>query len=272
MDRPDWAPEGLDVDRPSAARIYDYLLGGFHNFEVDRQIARKTMESMPDVVTQALANRAFLHRSVRFLIGAGIRQFLDLGSGIPTLGNVHEIAQAADPDARVVYVDIDPIAVAHSRQILSSIPTAIPNVAVIHEDMTHPDEIMSDPALRAVFDLSQPVAILLVAVLHVVGDAANPVAIMARYRDLVAPGSYLVIAHGTFEGRPEESARLVEISKRTPTPLTLRSRQEIGAFFDGYDLVEPGLVFAPAWHPDGPDGAEGDPALSGNVAGVGRKR
>ena len=268
MDRPEWAPEGLDIDRPSAARIYDYLLGGFHNFEIDRQVARQAMEGMPDVVTQALANRAFMHRSVRYLVGAGIRQFLDLGSGIPTLGNVHEIAQVADPEARVVYVDIDPIAVAHSRQIL----TSVPNTAVIHQDMTRPDEIMSHPALRAAFDLSQPIAILLIAVLHAVGDDANPVGIMARYRDLIASGSYLVIAHGTFEGRPEETARLVEISKRTPTPLTPRSREEIGAFFDGYDLVEPGIVFAPAWHPDGPDGPEGDPALSGNLAGVGRKR
>ena len=120
-------PVDLNTSVPHSARIYDYLLGGFHNFEVDRQVARQAMQSMPDVVTQALANRAFLHRSVRYLIGAGIRQFLDLGSGIPTLGNVHEIAQAVDPDARVVYVDIEPIAVAHSRQILS----AVPNTAVI---------------------------------------------------------------------------------------------------------------------------------------------
>ena len=268
MDRPEWAPEGLDADRPSAARIYDYLLGGFHNFEVDRAVARQAMAAMPDVVTQAQANRAFLHRSVRYLVGAGVRQFLDLGSGIPTLGNVHEIAQAVDPDARVVYVDIDAIAVEHSRQILNGVP----GTAVLQQDMRNPEAILADPELTAVVDLSQPVAVILIAVLHAVPDSDDPAGVVARYRDALAPGSYLVIAHGSHEGRAEEAEKLVEVSRRTPTPLTLRGRAEVGAFFDGFDLVEPGITFAPSWRPETPEDAGEHPERSGNIAGVGRKR
>jgi hypothetical protein len=269
MDRPEWAPEGLDVDRPSAARIYDYLLGGFHNFEVDRAAARHAMTVIPDIVTQAQANRAFLHRSVRYLVGAGVRQFLDLGSGIPTLGNVHEIAQAVDPDARVVYVDIDAIAVEHSRQLLATVP----GTAVLRQDMRKPEAILADPALRAVFDLSQPVAVILIAVLPAVPDADDPFGIVTRYRDALARGSYLVIAHGSNEGRDEQEAeRLVAISRQTPTPITLRSKAQVAAFFDGFDLVEPGLTFAPSWRPETPQDAGEHPDRSGNIAGVGRKR
>lgn len=268
MDRPEWAPEGLDVDRPSAARIYDYLLGGFHNFEVDRAVARQAMAAMPDLVTQAQANRAFLHRAVRHLAAAGVRQFLDLGSGIPTLGNVHEIAQSVDPDARVVYVDIDAIAVEHSRQILATVP----GTAVLQQDLRHPEAILADPALTAVLDLSQPVAVILIAVLHAIPDSDDPAGVVARYRDALVPGSYLVVAHGSSEGRLEEADQLVEVSKRTPTPLSLRSQKEIAAFFDGYDLVEPGITFAPSWRPETPEDVGEHPERSGNIAGVGRKR
>lgn len=268
MQRPDWAPDGIDIERPSAARIYDYLLGGSHNFAADREIARQAVAAMPDVAVQARANRAFLHRAVRFLVGAGVHQFLDIGSGVPTVGNVHEIAQTEAPDATVVYVDIDPVAVAHSRHLLSTND----RTAVLQEDLRHAEKLLEQPEVHAVLDLSKPVAVLLVAVLHAIPDEDDPVGAVRRLTDELAAGSYLAIAHGTAEGRPEESERLVEISKRTTTPLTIRDRPSILRFFDGFDLVEPGLVFAPQWHPESPNDVGEQPWLSGNLVGVGRKR
>ena len=180
---------------------------------------------------------------------------------------MHEIAQRVDPQARVVYVDIDPVAVAHSRQILADVP----HTAVVQEDLRRTDRILADPELHAVLDLAQPVAVLAVAVFHAIGDDDDPAGVVARFRDALAPGSYLAIAHGTEEGRPEESRRLAELSHRTPTPITLRSSARIAAFFDGYDLVEPGLVWAPLWRPDSPHQVPEHPEYSGNLAGVGRK-
>ena len=257
----------MDTGQPTAARVYDYLLGGVHNFEVDREFARQAIELMPDVAVQARANRAFLHRAVRFLVGAGVRQFLDLGSGIPTVGNVHEIAQRADPLARVVYVDMDPVAVAHSRQILANVP----HTAVVQEDLRRTDRILADPELHKVLDLGEPVAVLAVAVFHAIGDEDDPAGVAARLRDALARGSYLAVAHGTDEGRPEESRRLAELSRRTPTPITLRSRARVAALFDGYDLVEPGLTWAPLWRPDSPHQVPEHPEYSGNLVGVGCK-
>jgi hypothetical protein len=246
--------------------MYDYLLGGFHNFAADREVARQAIEAMPDAAVQAQANRAFLHRAVRFLVDAGVRQFLDLGSGIPTLGNVHEIAQEAAPEAAVVYVDIDPIAVAHSRHIL----TANRRAGVVHEDLRRPHRVLADPEVRRVLDLSKPVAVLAVAVLHAIGDEDDPVGTLGRYGEAAVPGSYLVIAHGVAS-RGEESKRLVEILKRTATPVTARAAPEIEAMFDGFDLIEPGLVWAPLWRPESPDEVPDRPELSGNLVGVGRK-
>jgi SAM-dependent methyltransferase len=222
---------------------------------------------MPDVTVQAQANRAFLHRAVRFLVDSGVRQFLDLGSGIPTLGNVHEIAQAAAPQARVVYVDVDPIAVTHSRQIL----TGNQRAAVVHEDLRRPGRVLADAGLRRVLDLAEPVAVLAVAVLHAISDTDNPAGVLAEYRDAVVPGSYLVIAHGV-DSRPVDGKKLVELSRRTTTPLTRRTGAQIEAMFEGFDLVEPGLVWAPLWHPESPHEVPAQPELSGNLVGVGRKR
>src|SRR5256885_7961686 len=155
MGQPDWAPEGIDLSRPSVARAYDYTLGGAHNFAVDRDFARHLLAAVPDMRITARANRAFLHRAVRFLVEAGVRQFLDIGSGIPTVGNVHEIAQAAAPDARVAYVDIDPVAVAHSRQILAGNPGATP----VPADLRRPDDNLGHPEGRALLDFDQPLAL-----------------------------------------------------------------------------------------------------------------
>jgi SAM-dependent methyltransferase len=266
MDLPDWAPESVDIDRPTAARIYDYLLGGCHNFAADREMAHKVIAAMPDLPLQAQANRAFLHRAVQYLVAAGVRQFLDIGSGIPTLGNVHETAQRAAPDARVVYVDMDLVAVAHSRQILA----VNDRTSTIEEDLRRPERILGHPDVRALLDFGQPVAVLLVAILHVIPDDDDPAGIVRRLRDALVPGSYLAIAHGTNEGRTETAAELTRLSTRTPTPMTPRTRAQVAGFFDGFDLVEPGLVWAPQWHPDSPDDVDA-PERSMNFVGVGRK-
>jgi SAM-dependent methyltransferase len=257
----------VDTELPSAARIYDYLLGGSHNFAADRDVAHKAIAAMPDVPVQAQANRAFLRRAVQYLSAAGIDQFLDIGSGIPTLGNVHEVAQRANAGARVGYVDLDPVAVAHGRALL----TGDDRTAVIQEDIRRPDRILGHPELRAVLDLDRPVAVLLMAILHVIPDADDPVGLVARLRDALVPGSYLAIAHGTDESRPAEAEELRRLSEKTATPLTLRTRAGVTRLFAGWDLVEPGLVWAPEWHPDSPDDVGAHPELSSNLVGVGRK-
>jgi SAM-dependent methyltransferase len=267
MERPTWAPEGVSLDQPSPARIYDYLLGGSHNSAADRAVARQVIEAMPDAVAVARANRAFLYRAVRFLVDAGVRQFLDLGSGIPTAGNVHEIAQRAASDARVVYVDVDPVAVAHSRALLAGNE----RTAVIQADLRDPDRILRSGQARGLLDLDQPVGLLMVAILHVIPDADDPAGLVGRFRDAVPTGSYLVIGHGTGDSRPEETGRIQEISRRTPTPLTPRSHEQIGRFFAGFDLVDPGLVWAPQWRPDPDDKPDPHPERAANYGGVGRK-
>jgi SAM-dependent methyltransferase len=194
-----------------------------------------------------------------------VNQFLDLGSGIPAVGNLHDIALRGSSDARVVYVDSDPVAVAYGQRLLADRP----NVVTVDGDLRRPSEILGDARIRAVLDFDRPVAVVLVAVLHVISDADDPYRIVAEYRDAIAPGSYLVIGHGARESRPEADD-LVEISRQTTTPMTLRTADEIARFFDGFDLLEPGLVWAPLWRPDGP--APEDPQRSGNLAGVGRRR
>jgi len=267
VEPPSWAPEGASLDQPSAARIYDYLLGGSHNSAADRELARQVIEVMPDAAAVARANRAFLYRAVRFLIDAGVRQFLDIGSGIPTAGNVHEIAQRAAPEARVVYVDVDPVAVAHSRALLAGNDLT----AVLHADLRQPDRILHCAQVRALLDLDQPVGLLMVAILHVIPDSDDPAGLVARFRDEVASGSYLVIGHGTADSRPEESRKIRELSRRTPTPLTHRNHQEISRLFAGFELVEPGLVWVPQWRPDPDDEPDPHPERASNYGGIGRK-
>jgi hypothetical protein len=267
MERPDWA-ESVDIERPSAARIYDYMLGGSHNFAIDREVAKQAMVAIPNVAHIAQVNRAFLRRAVRWLVDAGVRQFLDIGSGIPTLGNVHEVAQKVAPDARVVYVDIDPVAVTHSRHILAGNDLAV----VIEEDARHPEKILGHPDVRALFDFGQPVAALVVAVLPFIPDADDPCGALARLQGGLASGSYVVIAHRTDEAhRPEDVIRGRRMFERTSTPVQLRGRAAIARFFAGLDLVEPGLVWASQWRPEEPESADDHPERSGNYVGVGRK-
>jgi hypothetical protein len=195
-----WPPE-VDVSRPHAARMYDYYLGGKNHFAADRKLADKVLASMPAARTAARENRAFMGRAVRFLAEeAGIRQFLDIGTGLPATGSVHEIAQAVAPAARVVYVDNDPLVLAHARALLSSSPEG--KTAYVHADLRDPAAILANRAVRAVLDFDQPVAVMLVAVLHFILDEDQPARIVATLLDSLPPGSYLVASHGTTEHDP----------------------------------------------------------------------
>jgi SAM-dependent methyltransferase len=264
---PDWVPPEVDTGRANVARVYDYWLGGSHNFLTDQDLARSIVAVEPNIRAMARANRAFLGRAVRFLAAAGIRQFLDIGSGIPTEGNVHEVAQHAVPDSRVVYADIDPVAVAHSKAILAGNQ----NAAIIEADARKPEKILTDHTVRRLIDFSQPVGLLLVAVLHVIGDADDPWRIVARLRDALAPGSYLVLCHATSESKPAVAQAIEKVYTRgVTTGSRIRSRAEILRFFDGFDLVDPGLVYMPQWRPDSPDDVPADPSQLWALVGVGR--
>ncbi|MDQ7909516.1 SAM-dependent methyltransferase [Phytohabitans sp. ZYX-F-186] len=263
MDRPAWAPPGVDLERPSTARIYDYMLGGLHNFAVDRQMAEQVLAVGPQIRLAAHANRGFLRRAVEFLAGTGIRQFLDLGSGIPTVGNVHEAAHHVAPDAKVVYVDVDPVAVAHSLAIVEGDE----RVTVVRADIRDPETILKDPRVTGALDFTQPVAVLIVAVLHFVPDSDDPAGIVAKLRDAIVPGSYIAISQvATFpyELSPEEQAVADRYTRANA--VALRTREQIATFFDGLELVEPGLVDPAKWRADG-DITEMVPSF----AGVGRK-
>jgi hypothetical protein len=257
-------PEAFDPDQASAARMYDYYLGGSHNFVADREAAARVMERLPDIPLMAQANRAFLHRAVRYLLEQGIRQFIDLGSGIPTAGNVHEVA----PEAHVVYVDIDPVAVAYSETIL----TAAPRATIVHADIRDPRQVLESPITRGLIDFDQPVALLMVAIMHFVSDADDPGGLVAAFRDAVPAGSAIALAHGTFDERPHEITRLAEIYQNSANPTTFRTRAQIQQFLDGWELSEPGLTWVVDWRPDWPDENEGSAAWCSNYGAVGWKR
>jgi S-adenosyl methyltransferase len=265
----EWQPAGIDVDTPSAARIYDYALGGAHNFAADRAAASALFKALPgdDAWMVARANRAFLQRAVRYCCAQGIRQFLDLGSGIPTVGNVHEIAHQVDPSCRVVYVDNDPVSVATTRHLLC----AVPNAVIVDADVRDPQAVLSAEETRKMLDFSQPLAVMMVAVLHYVSEEDNPGQIVARYRSELAPGSFLVLSHTTDDPRPEVAAAIKKIFDETATPVTHRDRDEMFDFFKGLDLVEPGLVWTPQWRPEDESGPGYEhPERSATFAGVAR--
>src|SRR5689334_8693366 len=201
----DGGARGADFERPNVARMYDYFLGGSHNFAVDRKAAAAVLAAVPGIRALARQNRNFLRRAVQYLAHQGVRQFLDLGSGIPTVGNVHEIAQRDAPGSRVVYVDIEPVAVSHSRTLLEDNP----DTAVAQLDLRRPDQVLDSPEVRDLLDLTRPVAVLAVAVLHFLPDSDDPAGVLARYRDAVAPGSRLVVSHASLspERLMEQSAR-----------------------------------------------------------------
>jgi hypothetical protein len=266
---PGWVPPGVDTKRANAARVYDYLLGGSHNFLADQDVARSIAAVEPSVRMIARANRDYLGRAVRFLAAAGVRQFLDVGSGIPTQGNVHEVAQQARPGARVVYAEIDPVAIAHSKAILAGNDHA----AIIEADLHQPENILGHADTRRLIDFSQPTGLLLVSVLPFISDARDPWSIVATLRDSLAPGSYLVLCHATDESRPLVAQAAEKVYNRSvSTQAQMRSRADILRFFDGFELVDPGLVYIPQWRPDSPADVPSDPGKFWGLVGVAQKR
>lgn len=262
-------PGDGEPELPSAARMYDAMLGGFNNYAVDRRAVERAAAIYPDIALVARANRAFLRRAVTYLLEQGIDQFLDLGSGIPTVGNTHEVAGRLNPAARVVYVDRDPLAVAHSAALLGDHPHA----AAVQADVRRPDLILADPATRHLLDLDRPVGVLLLAVLHFVTDDAEAHGLVATLRAALAPGSCLAISHATYEGAPPAiPAQMARFYAGTANPGKVRTRAEIARFFAGLELAEPGLVPTPLWRPEAGDLTFRDePTRSLGLVGVGRK-
>ena len=261
---------GIDTTTPNVARIYDYLLGGKDNFAADRAAAQQLMVATPDIAGIVRDNRAFIGRAVRHIAGeAGIRQFLDLGAGLPTQLNVHEMAQRIAPDARVVYVDSDPVVWLHGQALLARGD----GVAMVGADLRQPAGILQHPDVLRLLDLTQPVAVVCASVLHFVPDEDEPHRIIAEYRDRLAPGSYLVISHGASATEEEDPTGVVDsftsVYRQASAQLHVRSVPEIRRFFDGFDLVDPGIVWMNEWRPDPGIPAAGQ--ATSLRAGVGRK-
>jgi len=263
---------GSERKAATSARIYDYFLGGIHNFAADREAAQAIISMFPITPVVAKANRAFLGRAVRHLAGLGVTQFLDIGSGIPTVGNVHEIVQASIPDGRVVYVDIDPVAVAESMNILDGNAYA----TAVRGDVGDPQAILGNPRVKAFLDLGRPVALLLVAVMHFVPDDDVAYDAVGQLLAALAPGSHLVMSHGLRVppdqvDQPDLRAMRDVYKRRTTSQLKLRTREEFTRFFDGTRLVDPGVVWVPRWRPAGGDPADfaDDPSRCAMLAAVG---
>jgi S-adenosyl methyltransferase len=247
--------------------MWDYLLGGAHNFAIDREVAEQGIKIKPDLPEVARQVRGFIHRAVAYLSSVGIDQFVDIGSGIPTRGNVHERAQRINPAAKIAYVDHDPVAIAHSQALLRGND----RVAALLGDLRDPAAILRQPALRDLIDFDRPVGLLLVAVMHFVPDEGDPKAVVATLRDALAPGSYLAMQHATLDKQPESTARMVEhFNAKSPEPMTWRNREQITEFFDGFTILEPGVVFLSQWRPEEPD-VEPEPERFAAYTAIGRK-
>jgi S-adenosyl methyltransferase len=253
----------LDPTKPSAARIYDYLLGGKDNFAVDRDAAERVLVVAPDQRQLARANRAFLIRAVRVLAEAGIRQFIDLGTGLPTSPSLHEVARTADPAARVVYVDKDPIVKVHNDALLATDE----NITSLLADVREPDGVLADPQLRRLIDFTEPVGLMCVAVLHVVADEHDPAQIIASFRRRLPAGSHLALSQFAADSEPDAMAELRTVAAGTPVETYFRSREEIRGFFGDFEFLPPGLVEVQAWRPDSPP----RPTRLKIVGGVARK-
>jgi hypothetical protein len=266
---PGFAASEIDTSKPHPARMYDAYLGGKDNYAADREAVRQILRAFPEVRAMARANRAFMQRAVRFLAGeAGIPQFIDIGTGIPSAGNVHEVAGQVAPGARVVYADNDAIVHVHASALLTGSGTT----AIVLADLRDPGAILAHPKVRELIDFGQPVALLLVAILHFLAEGEDPVGIVATLRDALPPGSYLALSHGTADFHPPGVAgEAASAYEHATAPLVLRTFDQVSAFFDGFELVEPGLVQAPLWRPDGKPPRPKDLAKLGIYAGVGRK-
>ncbi|MCD0481542.1 SAM-dependent methyltransferase [Streptacidiphilus sp. ASG 303] len=244
-------PTDLRTDIPHPARMYDYFLGGKDNFPADREAAEQALRISPEFRTGALANRAFLQRAVRHVAREGVRQFLDIGTGIPTAGSTHQIAAEVAPDVRVAYLDNDPIVLVHGRALLAAAGRG--NATVIQADLRDPEKILADEEVRAVLDFDRPIALMLVSVLHFLGDDQDPVGIVRRLTEALPSGSRLVLSHATGDfATPEQVDRARALYANSTAPLVPRTREQVAAFFEGLDLEEPGLVTTPLWRPDGP--------------------
>lgn len=263
--------EGVGGKPATAARIYDYLLGGTHNYPADREAAAAMTATFPHIPVLARVGRAYLDRSVRYIANQGVRQFLDLGSGMPTQGNVHEVVDEVHHDGRVVYVDIDPVAVSESSEILGGSDRYV----AVWGDLRDPASILANPAVRATLDFDEPIALLLLSVLHFVqGEAAYDA--VTAYVNALAPGSYLAITHLTLDGQNLDQSD-VDVTKdvyrtRTATPVGERTRAEVERFFAGLELVEPGVTWIPQWRPAPGESTpfDDEPSKSSGYAGVGR--
>ncbi|GAA1954534.1 SAM-dependent methyltransferase [Catenulispora subtropica] len=259
------AADRMDTSTAHPARVYDYWIGGKQNFPADRDVATKMAEAMPGIPRLARANRAFLGRAVRYAAERGVRQFLDLGAGLPAAGNTHEIAQSVHPDATVVYVDNDPLVTVHGRALLADEA----RTRVFEADLRDPKSVLTHPDVTSLIDFDQPVGLLLVAVLHFVTDDADPAGIVASFTQTLAPGSHLVISHAGSDLVPVETDKLRPIYRSSATG-ALRDHGEIAAFFEGFDLVEPGLVRLPLWRPE--EAPPEDLSQYWVYGGVGEKR
>jgi SAM-dependent methyltransferase len=257
----------LDPAVPNVARMYDYMLGGKENYESDRAAVARLIELAPSVPAFARHNRDFLHRAVRFVASQGVSQFLDVGAGLPTQESVHEVASAVAPAARTVYVDNDPVVLAHSRALLADTP----DVAFVAGDIRDPAALLANPELTGQLDLTQPVCVLLLAILHFVTDHEEPARLVAAFRDALAPGSYLILSHGTAHGAPPRVAAVSGDAQRVydnaTSRITYRDPEVVAAMLAGFTLVEPGLVHISEWRPATPAEFEFD----GFLAAVGRK-
>ncbi|HET8684881.1 MAG TPA: SAM-dependent methyltransferase [Micromonosporaceae bacterium] len=267
MTRPERAPEDLDLSRPNPARVFDYYLGGAHNFEVDRELARAAMRHMPQLPEVMRAERGFLHRAVRFIVNDGIEQILDIGCGISMTGNVREVAHATNPMVRVACVDRDPVAVANSRQMLAGVGST----TVVQADLREPGVILGDAQVRRLIDLEKPLGVVIVGVLHFISDGEDPAGILAVLRDAMASGSYLVVTHGSHDGQPAQTRPMQELYQRRDTPIWFRPLQEISNLFHGFSVVEPGIVWLTRWRPDSPSDVGEHPERLSRYAAVFRR-
>ena len=259
-------PSKIDTGVAHPARMYDYYLGGKTHFAADRAAADAVLAVLPEGRDMAIANRAFLGRAVRFLARQGITQFLDIGTGIPSPGNTSDVLREVSPEARGVFIDNDPIVTTHTRALLGDRVAA----SVVHGDLRQANSLLADPGIKGAVDLGRPIAVLLVAVLHFIKDQEEPARIVETLKQAMPAGSYFVISHGTQDFNPDQATAAVRGYDEATAPFVLRSREVVERFFDGLDMVEPGVVQLPYWRPEGD--IEGDPSKIWLYAGVGRKK
>jgi hypothetical protein len=263
----DWR-DTFRPDIPSPARVYDYLLGGKDNYPADRAVAESMIAQLPNVRIAVHWNRAFLRRVVRYLVGeAGIRQVIDIGAGLPTAGNTHEIALETSPEARVVYVDHDPVVLAHARNMLQGVP----GTAIIEQDLLKPDDILADPVLRGLIDFDQPTAFLFLSILHFVSDEADPAGLIARLLEPFPSGSHVAISHATPDTVPEVND-VERVFDEATQQAHVRSRDGVAKLVAGMEIIEPGLVWPPEWRPDPGNEVPGNAAESYYCVVVARKQ